>query len=147
MKRTELVSEINSVVNFIKDFKTEALLPVFEAVVNSIQAIEDRNGLGDNGEIIVVINRDRQGDLFGAEGRREPEIESFEIVDNGERINFKEGYKITTQDIDAAIREDNDLNHVAPLVVDITKYPHFIQPASGSGRTEATAGPRYPGKI
>ncbi|MBR3921957.1 MAG: sensor histidine kinase [Kiritimatiellae bacterium] len=83
MKRTELVSEINSVVNFIKDFKTEALLPVFEAVVNSIQAIEDRNGLGDNGEIIVVINRDRQGDLFGAEGRREPEIESFEIVDNG----------------------------------------------------------------
>ena len=41
MKRTELVSEINSVVNFIKDFKTEALLPVFEAVVNSIQAIED----------------------------------------------------------------------------------------------------------
>ena len=55
----------------------------------------------------------------------------FEIVDDGERINFKEGYKITTQDIDAAIREDNDLNHVAPLVVDITKYPKFIETGSG----------------
>ena len=55
----------------------------------------------------------------------------FEIVDNGERINFKEGYKITTQDIDAAIREDNDLNHVAPLVVDITKYPKYIETGSG----------------
>lgn len=83
MKRTELVSEINSVVNFIKDFKTEALLPVFEAVVNSIQAIEDAKMGVDKGMIQVVIGRNMQGDLFDCEGRKEPEIESFEIIDNG----------------------------------------------------------------
>lgn len=83
MKRTELVSEINSVVSFINDFKTEALLPVFEAVVNSIQAIEDARMSVDKGEIQVFIKRNGQGDLFDCEGRREPEIESFEIVDNG----------------------------------------------------------------
>lgn len=67
----------------------------------------------------------------------------FEIVDNGERINFKEGYNITTQDIDAAIREDNDIYHVAPLIVDITKYPHFIQPASGSGGFVSSKGEHF----
>lgn len=55
----------------------------------------------------------------------------FEIVDNGERINFKEGYDITTLDIDAAIKEDNDVYNVAPLVVDITKYPKYINAGSG----------------
>ena len=55
----------------------------------------------------------------------------FEIVDNGERINFKEGYDITTQDIDAAIKEDNEVYHVAPMIVDITKYPKFINAGSG----------------
>ena len=83
MKKTELVSEINSVVNFIKDFRSEALLPVFEAVVNSIQAIEDAKMDVDKGVIQVVIGRNMQGDLFDCEGRKEPEIESFEIIDNG----------------------------------------------------------------
>ena len=55
----------------------------------------------------------------------------FEIVDNGERINFKEGYDITTQDIDAAIKEDNEVYNVAPMIVDITKYPKFINAGSG----------------
>ena len=82
MKKTELVSEINSVVNFIKDFKTEALLPVFEAVINSIQAIEDAKMGVDKGMIQVVINRNKQGDLFDCDGRKEPEIESFEIIYN-----------------------------------------------------------------
>ena len=54
----------------------------------------------------------------------------FEIVDDGERINFKEGYDIITQDIDAAIKEDNDVYHTAPLVIDITKYPKFIETGS-----------------
>ena len=97
MKRTELVSEINSVVNFIKDFKTEALLPVFEAVVNSIQAIEDAKIGADKGMIQVVINRNKQGDLFDCDGRKEPEIESFEIIDNGigfTHANFESFMKV-----------------------------------------------------
>lgn len=52
----------------------------------------------------------------------------FEIVDDGERINFKPGYDIATIDVNAAIEEDNNVYHVAPMIVDITEYPHYIQP-------------------
>lgn len=55
----------------------------------------------------------------------------FEIVDNGERINFKEGYDISSLDINAAIDECQMKYGVAPLVVDITKYPDYIQPGPG----------------
>ena len=36
----KLQSELKGIIGLLKDFKSEALLPVFEAVVNSIQAIE-----------------------------------------------------------------------------------------------------------
>lgn len=55
----------------------------------------------------------------------------FEIVDNGERINFKEGYDISSLDINAAIDECQTKYGVAPLIVDITKYPKYIQPGPG----------------
>lgn len=55
----------------------------------------------------------------------------FEIVENGERINFKEGYDISSLDINAAIEECQTKYGVAPLVVDITKYPDYIQPGPG----------------
>ena len=55
----------------------------------------------------------------------------FEIVDNGERINFKEGYDISSLDINAAIDECQMKYGVAPLIVDITKYPDYIQPGTG----------------
>jgi len=77
----ELVSEIKGVVELIKDFRTEALLPVFEAVVNSIQAIEDAN-MQSRGHVTVRINRAVGGELELGE-KREPEIESFEIIDDG----------------------------------------------------------------
>jgi len=55
----------------------------------------------------------------------------FEIVDNGERINFKEGYDISSLDINAAIEECQMKYGIAPLIVDITKYPDYIQPGPG----------------
>ena len=67
----------------------------------------------------------------------------FEIVDNGERINFKEGYDITIQDIDAAIREDNEVYNVAPLIVDVTKYHNDINPSSGSGDFVSSKGEHF----
>lgn len=79
--KQELLSEINGVVELIKDFKTEALLPLFEAVVNSIQAIEDAGASG-RGAVTVVINRSKVGEFDYGE-KREPEIESFEILDDG----------------------------------------------------------------
>lgn len=55
----------------------------------------------------------------------------FEIVDNGERINFKKGYDISSLDINAAIEECQMKYGIAPLIVDITKYPDYIQPGPG----------------
>lgn len=51
----------------------------------------------------------------------------FDVADNGERINFKKGYEITTSDINAAIDEINNKYGVAPLVIDITQYSDRIK--------------------
>ena len=81
MMRQQLLSEINGVVELIKDFRTEALLPVFEAVVNSIHAIEDA-GMTSRGHITITINRSSSTEFDFGE-KREREIESFEILDDG----------------------------------------------------------------
>ena len=92
MRKHNFKSELKGIVGLVKDFKSEALLPLFEAVVNSIHAIADA-GKTAEGIITVVINRAKpvpeQANLFdGGEARKEPEIESFEIIDNG--IGFTE---------------------------------------------------------
>lgn len=51
----------------------------------------------------------------------------FDVADNGERINFKKGYEITTSDINDAIDEINNIYGVAPLVIDITQYSDRIK--------------------
>ena len=56
------------------------LLPVFDAIINSIHAIEDR-GLA-RGEISVEIRRDRVL-IEGDSEEQLPDIVGFEIVDNG----------------------------------------------------------------
>lgn len=73
--------------------KANGLLPLFEAVVNSIQAIEDRFKTGayisSRGEINIYIRReDSQQQMEFSPGRRpERPITSFEIVDNGVGFN------------------------------------------------------------
>ena len=73
--------------------KANGLLPLFEAVVNSIQAIEDRFKIGadisSRGEINIYIRReDSQQQMEFSPGRRpERPITSFEIVDNGVGFN------------------------------------------------------------
>lgn len=57
----------------------------------------------------------------------------FEIVDNGERINFKKGYDITSYDILAAIEEDLETYKVSPMIVDVTKYQNYIMAGKGLG--------------
>lgn len=64
---------------------SKALFPVFEAVVNSIQSIEDSIGC-EKGEIVVKIIRETGFDL----GKENPlEIRGFDIIDNG--MGFNEG--------------------------------------------------------
>ena len=65
----------------------------------------------------------------------------FEIVDNGERINFKKGYindnneftlfDITSYDIIAAIEEDIEKYGVSPMIVDVTNYQDYILAGKG----------------
>jgi len=60
-----------------------ALLPLFEAIINSIQSIAEANI--DNGEIHIKVIRD--GDMFGG-SNWETDVDSFVITDNG--IGFNE---------------------------------------------------------
>lgn len=72
---------------------TKCLFPIFEAVVNSIYAIDDRitNDSAfsmSDGRIRIIINRENKTDLFGDK----PSISSITIEDNG--IGFTdENYK------------------------------------------------------
>lgn len=79
-----LKTNLEGKVRNLPHFKGEALLPVFEAVVNSIQAIEERGNLAF-GEIEVCIVRESQLSL---EGMNLSGISDFVISDNG--VGFDE---------------------------------------------------------
>lgn len=70
--------------------KSHGLMPVFEAVVNSIHSIEEK-GNSDNGKVVLRINRATQESLdFDAKSL--PPILGFTITDNGcgfDETNFK----------------------------------------------------------
>lgn len=95
MLKTSLAGKIRN----LRHFKTEALLPLFEAVINSIQAIEE---VGDvkQGVIIVRIKRDMsQGSLsLSGDDSALPNIIGFEIEDNGIGFNDKNYESFETAD-------------------------------------------------
>lgn len=70
--------------------KSHGLMPVFEAVVNSVHSIEEK-GNSDNGKVVLRINRATQESLdFDAKSL--PPIWGFTITDNGcgfNETNFK----------------------------------------------------------
>ena len=74
----------------VKNFnlpKNQPLIPLFEAIVNAIHAIDERKSIDPtfDGRIIIKIIRDEQ---FVIDGSGElPQIRSFEIVDNGVGFN------------------------------------------------------------
>ncbi len=84
MLKTSLAGKIRH----LRPFKSEALLPLFEAVINSIQAIEEAGDV-KQGVITVRIKRDmRQGNLaFNDEDSSRPNITGFDIEDNGIGFN------------------------------------------------------------
>lgn len=70
--------------------KSHGLMPVFEAVVNSIHSIEETNNTTD-GKIILRINRTTQGSL-DLDAKSQSPIIGFTIIDNGcgfDEANFK----------------------------------------------------------
>lgn len=62
--------------------KTTPLLPLYEAVINSIQSIEDANI--SNGKIEIVIEREKQMNFFE---QWETDVENIVINDNGIGFN------------------------------------------------------------
>lgn len=84
--------------------KANGLLPLFEAVVNSIHAIEDRFKTGTDvskrGQIDIYIRREdvQQQIELGAGRRPERPITSFEITDNG--IGFNDDNWDSFQELD-----------------------------------------------
>lgn len=71
--------------------KKDVLLPIYEAVVNSIQSIEERHEQDNSfsikdGEIKVVLSDDNT-DLVGAVNSEDSPINKIEIIDNGIGFN------------------------------------------------------------
>lgn len=56
---------------------TTAYSPIVEVIVNAIEAIEDKKE--KNGEIIIYVKRSAQDEING----QLPEVEHFDIIDNG----------------------------------------------------------------
>ncbi|MFQ8583802.1 MAG: hypothetical protein ACLSA6_15375 [Holdemania massiliensis] len=74
----------------IKNFnlpKNQPLIPLFEAIVNSIHAIDERKRAGEQFDACITIKliRDNQLTLEGI-GELSP-ICSFEVIDNGVGFN------------------------------------------------------------
>ncbi len=80
-----LKTSIEGKVNNLPSFKNEALLPLFEAVANSVQAIEEKGNIKE-GDIHVIIKREAQMKLEGMESDN-PKIIGFEVCDNGIGFN------------------------------------------------------------
>ena len=76
----------------IKNFslpKRNALLPLYEAVINSFQAIEDRQKISPDPAPVIIVTLKRDIVLNdGNESIVEPRINGFRIFDNG--IGFDE---------------------------------------------------------
>jgi hypothetical protein len=70
--------------------RSHGLMPVFEAVVNSIHSIEEKGNI-ENGKIVLELNRSTQSNLDVESNIPKP-IVGFTIKDNGcgfDEANFK----------------------------------------------------------
>lgn len=79
------------------------LLPLFEAVVNSIQAI---NAIDDgNGKISIVVHRENKHDYIKLGDVNIPEVIGFTIVDNGIGFNDSNYTSFCTSDSTLKVEE------------------------------------------
>ena len=98
-------------------YKANGLLPLFEAVVNSIQAIEDRSRIDSSvrGQVDVYIRRDDSQQQMELGAGRPPErpITSFEISDNG--IGFNDDNWASFQELDFTRKADRGCRGIGRL--------------------------------
>ncbi|WP_422134825.1 ATP-binding protein [Endozoicomonas sp. ALD040] len=83
--------------------KSHGLFPVFEAVVNSLQALEENNNLLTGGTVTLKILRSQQASSGLDDSERCSEIVGFEIHDNGIGFNEENMASFETLDSDHKI--------------------------------------------
>ncbi len=93
--------------------KTHALLPLFEAVVNSIHSIEERGIDFEESYIRVDIIRSNQIALDLETGQK-PEITGFKITDNG--IGFDNNNYISFQTFDSDYKAEKGCRGIGRLL-------------------------------
>jgi hypothetical protein len=92
-----LKTSLQGKVNNMPNFHDESLLPLFEAIVNSIQAIQENGGPKPEDIIVITIKRDtRQKKMSFAP---DDKILDFEIEDTGIGFNNKKGYNVCRKSI------------------------------------------------
>lgn len=77
-----LTTDIEGIIRELNISEEEVLYPFYEAVVNSIQAINERKDITTNGKITVYIERDKSQLSLFKQYNQYP-IASIRIVDNG----------------------------------------------------------------
>lgn len=93
---TEVTTDLEGRLRNLPNFSNKALFPVFEAVVNSIQAIYERKSI-ERGNIIIHIIREKGDqthlpDQNDTTEKEKTKIKSFEIEDDGvgfDKINYE----------------------------------------------------------
>lgn len=95
--QTDLVGRVNN----YRLSNSKGLLPLFEAVVNSIHSIEESKG--ERGEINIYIERSGQGNLLDDSSFLEP-IKNFIIKDNG--VGFDDAHIRSFKTSDTTFKVD-----------------------------------------
>ena len=99
---------------------SKALMPLFDAVVNSIHAIEEAGVSAENGEITVYIVRDGQTSLSLEQSSKKPGRESeldivgFKIEDNG--IGFNDENMASFEELDSEHKAEKGCRGVGRLL-------------------------------
>jgi hypothetical protein len=93
---------------------SHGLMPLFEAVVNSIHSIEDAEIPCKEGRIIVHIERDGQSELEGLDSYNPNAITSFRVQDNG--VGFDEANIVSFRTLDSDHKESRGGRGVGRLL-------------------------------
>ena len=75
-------TDIEGIIRELNRSESEVLFPLFEAVVNSIQSIQERDVSKEAGNVSIYIERDRQDQTIFEKEDYYP-IKSIKIIDNG----------------------------------------------------------------
>lgn len=99
---------------------SQGLLPLFEAIANSIHAIEDAGRSTSEGRITISIERDSQAVMFAGDGDRRPgapalpNIVEFRVTDNG--IGFTDDNMASFETLDSEYKSSRGGRGVGRLM-------------------------------